>query len=46
MLLLAKIGKETQEHMWAELRRGAESESDLERVKLQVSVHPSRDSGI
>lgn len=32
--------------MWAELRRGAESESDLEHVKVQMSVHPSGDSGI
>lgn len=39
-LLLAKIRKETQEHMGAELRRGAESESDLEGVKLQVLYIP------
>lgn len=46
MLLLAKTGKQTQEHMWAELRRGAENESDLEHVKLQMCIHPSKDSGI
>lgn len=32
--------------MWAELRRGAGNEFDLEHAKFQMFVQPGRDGGL